>query len=984
MKILMYNKAAHTLYQAQQFDKKRNDMKPATQFITLSAVIMFALFPSTARAAETLYPDTVNPAARPSDKSNGELGTIFHATLAGAITQVRVFSLIEESGDHQVRIWRNADNTMIAGPITWTFGGDEAWITLDIPDVSIQANQDYTISISAPDAGWYPANAAYFSSAGNNGENLAYPQGAGVFSDTSGNRPTNSFNSTAYLRDIVFEPDLSGTVMRVDGNGIAIDDGASIPSLANGTDLGGKGLNSGSRDQTYTISNIGQTSLQLTGNPAVVISGAQASDFVVTSQPAATVLGGSNTTFTVRFDPSAIGIRKATVTIAHADSTTNAYDFAIQGAGLGGGAGVIGNDGDGTFARNIDDSQIQGNRFQAPVDMRITNLQARVLDLVGTFKCAVYSDTNGVADRLLRSSVEVVNATNGWNTFALTSPLDLTAGDSYWLVIWSDTLGARVQADPVGTAYVGTYSYVDLGGQWPDPVSLTASQGEARTYCIYAEGTPLSTVPGPEIDLKGNGKLIISGDSSPSVLDGTDFGNLSVSGGTQDRTFTIFNPGDTPLVLAGNPSVTISGPQASDFVVTSPPASPVAPGSNATFTVRFDPAARGFRAATVSIANNDADENPFQFAVQGAGFITGRESLWPDTKVGKDFALDGTYYELGMIFRSSVAGKITQLRVFSVASETGDHTARLWRNDDDTVIGGPYTWNYGGVTGWITFDIPPVDIVADTDYTVSISTGTSPKRNYPNVPDFATAGNNGGHLSYPVDAGVFTTQRDARPTQSFNHGDYFRDIVFIPAGATVDLPDVDVKGNNTSIADGDSSPSSTDGTDFGQTTVGGGTVDRTFTLANTGAAPLNLSGTPKVAITGPQASDFTVITQPAATIPLGGNSTFTIRFAPAAAGVRSATVSIQNDSDKNPFDFAIAGTGAAVTAQLSLAVVHSQSNVILSWPAAGSAGYILEFSNILPNSNWLPEPTTPVVVAGQNTVTVPITTSTRFYRLRLP
>jgi len=98
----------------------------------------------------------------------------------------------------------------------------------------------------------------------------------------------------------------------------------------------------------------------------------------------------------------------------------------------------------------------------------------------------------------------------------------------------------------------------------------------------------------------------------------------------------------------------------------------------------------------------------------------------------------------------------------------------------------------------------------------------------------------------------------------------------------------------------------------------------------------------------------------------------------------SGTFEIQNDSDKNPFDFAIAGTGAAVTAQLSLAVVHSQSNVILSWPAAGSAGYILEFSNILPNSNWLPEPTTPVVVAGQNTVTVPITTSTRFYRLRLP
>ena len=59
---------------------------------------------------------------------------------------------------------------------------------------------------------------------------------------------------------------------------------------------------------------------------------------------------------------------------------------------------------------------------------------------------------------------------------ALTSPLDLTAGDSYWLVIWSDTAGARVQADPVGTAYFGIYSYLDLAGQWPDPISLTGGQ----------------------------------------------------------------------------------------------------------------------------------------------------------------------------------------------------------------------------------------------------------------------------------------------------------------------------------------------------------------------------------------------------------------------------------------------------------------------------------------------------------------------------
>jgi hypothetical protein len=579
--------------------------------------------------------------------------------------------------------------------------------------------------------------------------------------------------------------------MKVRGNGNTIVDAASSPNLANGTDVGGKGLNSGSREQTYTISNLGQTGLELNGNPRVAISGAQASDFSVTVQPEATVAAGGSTTFTVRFDPSALGLRKATVSIPHADSPANPYDFTIQGTGLGGGAGVLGNDGEGAFARNIDSSLIVGNRFQAPVDMKITELQAKVLELTGIFKCAVYSDANGVADRLQRSSVDVVNAPNGWNTFSLTSSLDLAGGDWYWLVIWSDTQGARVQADIVGVSYLGTYSFSDLGGAWPDPISLTPLLGDAasRTYCIYAEGTPLGVGPGAELDLRGNSKLIVSGDSTPSTLDGTDFGSRNLGGDSQDRTFTIENRGEAPLVLSGNPSVSITGPQASDWTVTSPPTSPVPPGGSTQFTVRFRPAAPGLRSATLSIASDDTDESPFQFAVQGAGLTTGRESIFPDTKTGRDIDFDGAYYELGTVFQASVPGAITQLRVYSLASESGDHTARIWRNNDETVVGGPYTWNYGGVTGWITFDIPDVDIEAGIDYTVSISTGTSAKRNYPNIAaDLTTVGSNGQHLTYPVNAGKFGETRDARPTGSFNGGNYLRDVVFLRAGAVVEDP----------------------------------------------------------------------------------------------------------------------------------------------------------------------------------------------------
>src|SRR5437762_3228601 len=165
-------------------------MKPTLRLTMLSRVLLLLLSASEAHAAsETLYSDTVVPGARPADAPNWELGTIFRATVPGKITGARVFSLANESGDHQVRVWRNADNTVIAGPITWTFGGDEAWITLDIPDVAIEANQDYTIAISAAPDGVHPSIGGYLGRAGSNGPNQDYSQGPGVFSDVAGRRP---------------------------------------------------------------------------------------------------------------------------------------------------------------------------------------------------------------------------------------------------------------------------------------------------------------------------------------------------------------------------------------------------------------------------------------------------------------------------------------------------------------------------------------------------------------------------------------------------------------------------------------------------------------------------------------------------------------------------------------------------------------------------------------------------------------------------
>jgi len=737
--------------------------------------------------------------------------------------------------------------------------------------------------------------------------------------------------------------DNTGPEMEVQGNAVWIPAGSTNISSANGTDLGAKTLG-GSLVQSYTILNVGQSGLALTGTPPVTVIGPQASDFVVTAQPSGSVTTGSGTTLTITCTPSGIGARNATVVIPHADSDTS-YQFAIRAEGLSPGAGVLGYDGIGIDSRFIDDRTISGNRFMAPSDLRISELHAKVVGITGTFACAVYADNAGVPGRLLSGTTPVINPANGWNTFVLSSPLNITGGQFYWLTIWADTVGAALQADPGGTTYEAAYNYAALAGQWPDPIFLNPI-GEARTYCIYAEGTPLTPPPGASIDLRGSGKLIVSGDTTPSVLDGTDFGSVAVGSGHLDHTFTIQNSGTASLLLTGTPPVTITGPQAADFQVISPPSSPVAAGGSSTFTLRFAPTAKGLSGATVNIPSNDPDpaRTPYQFAVQGAGFLTGRESLFPDSEVGGDVNNDGTYYELGIVFQAAVPGTITQLRVYSVAGESGDHSCRIWDTAAQTVLGGPYIWNFGGVNGWIYLDIPPVSIDANIQYTVVISTSDVPNRDYANEPGvLLNGGGNGLDLTYPPSAGVFNDhQRGGLPTQTWNGSSYLRDIVFVPSSSTTAFASMEVRGNGLLIPDGYSSPATTNLTDFGHTPVGGAGVEQTFVITNSGAAALNLTGSPKVHFAGAHAADFAVVTQPATPVAAKGAAPFTIRFSPAATGTRQAVIVVEND-EKNPYYFAISGVGDTSQTPFritSVATDLTTGNVTLQWTGPNQPFYV--------------------------------------------
>ncbi len=124
--------------------------------------------------------------------------------------------------------------------------------------------------------------------------------------------------------------------------------------------------------------------------------------------------------------------------------------------------------------------------------------------------------------------------------------------------------------------------------------------------------------PQPEINLVGNSTNIPDGDITPSLADDTDFGSIS-SGSTLDHTFTIENIGTATLNLTGGtPLVDITG-DAAFTILTQPSGNTIATSSSRTFVVRFAPTVNGTVSADISIDNNDSNENPYTFRVQGTG-----------------------------------------------------------------------------------------------------------------------------------------------------------------------------------------------------------------------------------------------------------------------------------------------------------------------------------------------------------------------------
>ena len=196
-----------------------------------------------------------------------------------------------------------------------------------LPVVTCPGNSIVCIGVPAFTlTGATPAMGTYSGNGVSGGMFSPATAGAGThtitYSYTDDNMCTNTCTFTITVTD---------AEINVLGLGSDIYDGDISPSLGDDTDFDQADVSVGMIEHTFTIQNIGSTSLEV---PSISITGANPGDFILGALfPVSPVPALSDAYFTVTFNPTTTGLRTATVNISNSDCDESLFDFAIQGTG---------------------------------------------------------------------------------------------------------------------------------------------------------------------------------------------------------------------------------------------------------------------------------------------------------------------------------------------------------------------------------------------------------------------------------------------------------------------------------------------------------------------------------------------------------------------------------------------------------------------------------------------------------------------------
>lgn len=368
--------------------------------------------------------------------------------------------------------------------------------------------------------------------------------------------------------------------------------------------------------------------------------------------------------------------------------------------------------------------------------------------------------------------------------------------------------------------------------------------------CAFVPGTQTSA----PVEIKALFELKSDGLSiSPNAQ--VDYGTITTDT-TKSITFSIVNPGWEDLELTGTSTVDIADTTFFSLVLS--PSSVVQKQKTTSFTIQFHPgSATDLKTTSVTILNSSPDIPSFTFSLKGIASAIPKADI--HVRQASTPLASGGSFSMGEVVKGTQGPEMT----FTIE-------------------------NLGTAT--LNLNLP----VTSSDAQFALTTA-------PGSASLAPGAYTTFKMRFnPAAAGAQSS------TLTITSDDDDESNYTITLNGTGTVPLITLEKAGTPIAH------NTLGHDFGYLNVSAAALTATFTIKNTGDAPLNLSGTPLAVVTGDTAS-FSVTTQPGATIAAGASTTFVVRFDPGSPVAQTAQITLTSNANNYPiFSFHVQGIGTKI------------------------------------------------------------------------
>ena len=403
----------------------------------------------------------------------------------------------------------------------------------------------------------------------------------------------SSLSDTAWVDRVILPPlDLGNPEIEIDQPlGTGLTDNSSTINYG--------GVSSGSTSpRTFTIRNTGL--LDLTGL-SVSIFGSYAAQYSKSNPLSNSLATGETTTFTVTFQPQGYGARPAVIHVLSSDADENPFEINLNGT-----------------------AQTPEIVVEQPVSSGLNDGSSTV-------------DFGGLEVGV--QSTKTFTVRNVGNLPLNGLGRSFSGGQT---AEYSATaLGSTTLAPGASTTFDVT---VQPTGPGPRQTTLRIASNDGNENPFDIALTALGLIAEIDVEYPANNSLV-------DGLSMMDFGDSGI-GDVVTRTVWIENTGG--IALTGV-QASVVGVDAAEFTVTQPASSTVVPGQRRSFDVSYIPTIDGAVAASLRIASNDPDENPFDIALAGVG-------LSPEIEI----ELDGADFTDGATFLfEDIVGDTPTFRVIS-------------------------------------------------------------------------------------------------------------------------------------------------------------------------------------------------------------------------------------------------------------------------------------------------------------------------------